>query len=90
MKKKHISEKIEPKQETWAYKLKRVPNTRRGTASGLSSVICLALFTLIVFALAASGFEITLYQGMIGAVGAEAVATGLFFLWANAASRLKS
>lgn len=69
----------------WSHRLKVLPNTRRGLASGLCSAVCLGI-VLIIF-LVSESLEIQFQRKWLifAAVGAEGLATAIFFIWAKAA-----
>lgn len=69
----------------WVHRLKVLPNTRRGLASGLCSIICLGI-VLVIF-LVSESLEIQFPKKwlILTAVGAKGLATAIFFIWARAA-----
>lgn len=71
------------------FKFKHLPNTHRGSASGLATAICLTCFAIIILLLQTLKIDIPTFAYMIGFLSAEAIATVIFFLWANAAKKLK-
>ena len=70
-------------------KFKRLPNTQRYFASGLTTTFCLFLFLIVYLMLEAAGFEISTMGFVIGVVFAEIVATVIFYAWVNFARKLE-
>lgn len=77
------------KVKKWTYDLKRLPNAKRGLASGACSSGALALAIVVYFITKALGCKLGT-SWLIGfAAVAEGIATIVFFTWAKSAQSLK-
>lgn len=72
----------------WIYNLKRLPNTKRGLASGACSAIAMitALTVYVISEILGHKWSTTWF--IILVIGAEGVATIAFVTWSKAALRL--
>ncbi|NGX37729.1 MAG: hypothetical protein K1000chlam2_00891 [Chlamydiae bacterium] len=77
------------KVKKWTYDLRRLPNAKRGLASGACSSGALALAIIVYFIAKAMGYKLGT-NCLIGfAAIAEMIAAIVFFTWAKAAFKLK-
>ncbi len=79
------SEKIKKR----IYDLKRLPNTRRGLASGSCSSGALGAALIAYYSFEALGNGLNIIYLIVFAALAEGVATFVFLTWAKAALKLK-
>ena len=73
----------------WIYDLKRLPNERRGLASGACSGGALAIALILYLIMKALGFNLHATSLIIFAAVAEGIASIVFFTWAQSAQNLK-
>lgn len=66
-----------------------MPNTRKGMASGLCSFVCMILLLIAYLLAFLFGFEVSMHWMVTGILGAEGLATVMFFKWAELAKKLE-
>jgi len=69
----------------WVYKLKNLPATKRGTASGLCTFGCLYVVFMGFFILQLFGIKFKKEWMIVGAIIAQGMSTLIFFAWSRIA-----
>lgn len=72
----------------WFQKLKNLPNTHKGTASGLCDSVCILLVFLALMICKACKLQIDLFWYIGGVAIAKIVGSYLFHTWYEAAKKL--
>ena len=73
----------------WLNELRRLPNLKRGLASGICSGGALALALFLYLIMKALGLNLHTTSLIIFAALAEGIASIVFFTWAQSAQNLK-
>jgi len=69
-------------------KLKKLPNTHKGTASGLCDLVCVLTAIIVILICKFFKFEVTIGWVLCGVLVAKLIGVVIFFNWAKAVKKL--
>ena len=72
----------------WAYTIKRLPNKKRGTASGICNAGAIAVSMIAYLSLFLLGHELHIVWFFVMTAILEGIATIVFFKWVGHAAKL--